>query len=31
MPEKISQSIQMDEEGAKRLVEIIRREFPNLI
>lgn len=30
MPEKISQSIQLDEEGARQLMDIIRREFPTL-
>jgi hypothetical protein len=30
MPDKISQSLQLDESGAKRLLAIIRQEFPNL-
>ena len=29
-PEKVSQSIQLDEEGAAHLIRILREEFPNL-
>ncbi len=28
--DKVSQSIQLDEQGAAKLIEILRREFPNL-
>ena len=30
MPDKVSQSIQLDEEAARRLVNIIRSTFPNI-
>jgi len=30
MPDKISQSIQLNEAGARQLLEIIRHEFPQL-
>ena len=29
-PEKVSQSIQLDEAGASQLIRILREEFPNL-
>jgi len=29
-PEKVSQSIQLDEEGAAHLITILREEFPDL-
>jgi hypothetical protein len=29
-PEKVSQSIQLDQEGASHLIKILRAEFPNL-
>jgi hypothetical protein len=29
-PEKVSQSIQLDEEGAAHMIRILREEFPNL-
>ena len=29
-PDKVSQSIQLDKDGAKALMEIIRQEFPTL-
>jgi hypothetical protein len=30
MPDKVSQSIQFDQEAAARLIAILRQEFPNL-
>jgi len=30
MPEKLSQTLQIDEAGARRLVEIIRATFPGI-
>ncbi|MGC9455750.1 MAG: methionyl-tRNA formyltransferase [Phycisphaerae bacterium] len=29
-PEKVSQSVQLDEQGAAQLIRILREEFPNL-
>ena len=29
-PDKVSQSIQLDEEGAAHLIKILRERFPNL-
>ena len=30
MPDKVSQSVQLDEQGAGRVLQIIRETFPNL-
>ena len=30
MPDKLSQSIQLDEDGAAHLIRILRQQFPNL-
>ena len=30
MPDKVSQSIQLDRDGAKELLDLIRRAFPEL-